>query len=510
MRVLNVLRNSIYALLSFLFISLMGVVVRKFFTVYLTVELLGLEGLFSSIIAMLSLAELGISSIISYGLYRELANHNEDEINILMNIYKKIYSYIGTFVLVTGVIIFFLLPYIIIDTELPWGYVQFAYCIQMGTVLSSYFLAYKRILLVADQKDYICIKVDTLCNGINNIVRLIAIIQFNSYILYSASSLIFNIIANFVIAYHIKQKYLFLKKVKVDVEEIKKRNFFKDIKNLIIQKIGLFVYGGSSPMMLSGLAGLTVTGLFANYQLIIDGIFQIMYKALQGIVPSVGSLVYENDEIKTLKVFWMLDFFYLLLASYISMIIAVFVQPFMKLFFGGNFLLSETMVFLWSLWVFSMIQFENLCNFRNVVGEYDKDCIWIIMTAVVKLLVGIPAIYYFGASGLVLSCLLSWYCIGIGRLKIVFTYVIKGQSRRKYLIKHICWSLTQILMIACVYEINDKAKYVNNYWEIGGSLLLAIVMMTVINIMIFYYTKEFKWLLSYLNSAVGIIVAKVR
>lgn len=510
MRVLNVLRNSIYALLSFLLISLLGVVVRKFFTVYLTVELLGLEGLFSSIIAMLSLAELGISSIISYGLYRELANHNEDEINILMNIYKKIYSYIGTFVLVIGVIIFFLLPYIIIDTELPWGYVQFAYCIQMGTVLSSYFLAYKRVLLIADQKDYICIKVDTICNGLNNIIRLFAIIQFNSYILYSASSLIFNIIANLVIAYHIKQKYSFLNEVKVDIEEIKKRNFFRDIKNLMIQKVCLFVYGSSSAIMLSGLAGLTVTGLFANYQLIIGGIFQIMYKALQGIIPSVGNMLYEGDDNKTLKVFWTLDFFYLLLAGYMAMVISVFIQPFMKLFFGEVFLLSETMVFLWSLWVFSMIQFENLNNFRNVVGEFGKDRSWIIMTAVVKLLVGIPAIYFFGASGLVLSCLLSWYCIGGGRLKIVFGYVIKGQSKLKYLIKHFYWSLVQMLMIACIYVVNDKAKYVNDYWEIVGSLLTATIMMTVLDIITFYYTKEFKWLLSYFNSAINIIVAKVR
>ena len=90
MRSINVLRNSGYALGSFALTSLLAIVVRKYFTVYLSVELLGIEGLFSNIVTMLSMAELGISSIISYSLYRELSAHNEKEINILMNIYRHI------------------------------------------------------------------------------------------------------------------------------------------------------------------------------------------------------------------------------------------------------------------------------------------------------------------------------------------------------------------------------------------------------------------------------------
>ena len=106
MRSINVLRNSCYALGSFTLTALLSIVVRKYFTIYLSVELLGIEGLFSNIVTMLSMAELGISSIISYSLYRELSASNVKEINILMNIYRHIYTIIGMVVFVIGIILF--------------------------------------------------------------------------------------------------------------------------------------------------------------------------------------------------------------------------------------------------------------------------------------------------------------------------------------------------------------------------------------------------------------------
>ena len=98
MRTLNILRNSAYSLISFACVALLGIFVRKFFTQYLPVELLGIEGLFSNIIAMLSLAELGVSAIISYNLYREIAKDNKKEINILMSLYRYVYTIIGSFI----------------------------------------------------------------------------------------------------------------------------------------------------------------------------------------------------------------------------------------------------------------------------------------------------------------------------------------------------------------------------------------------------------------------------
>ena len=87
-------------------LAVLGILIRQAFTRHLPIELLGLEGLFANVIALLSIAELGISTVISYGLYREIANKNEAEVNILMNIYRYIYLLIGTLVALIGIVLF--------------------------------------------------------------------------------------------------------------------------------------------------------------------------------------------------------------------------------------------------------------------------------------------------------------------------------------------------------------------------------------------------------------------
>ena len=500
MRTINILRNSFYALLSFSLTAVLGIVVRKYFTIYLSVEFLGLEGLFSNIVMMLSLAELGIASIISYNLYRELSSKNEQEINVLMSIYHYIYTAIGLFILLVGIVLFFFLPFIVHDSSLPWSYVQFVYVIQICTVLTSYFLAYKRTLLVADQKDYVCIRVDMCCNIISNILRLFVIIYFQSYVLFSLLGLFFNVVANVIIVHRVKKEYPFIHKHKVSFSDIKERNLFRDVKNLLIQKGAGFIYGGADSIYLSSFLGIRITGLMANYQLIDRGVFSIMYKALQGVVPSIGNLVYESNEEKINKVFWSLDLLYLIMGSYLAVVYAIFFQPFMKLFFGESFLLPETMLLIWALFVFLMVQFENLCNFRNTVGLFDKDRNYIVLSAIVKLTIGIPAIYLLGVTGLVCASLLGWLFIGYGRFKIVFNYVLKKQSKIRYLVRHLGWSFFEIAIISLLYLLFYFWEYNNNFVELFISFIVIMLLLTVANIAFFCGTAEFKNLLFYIKN----------
>ena len=198
MRVANVLRNSMYSMTLYAMLAVLGILIRQAFTRHLPIELLGLEGLFTNVIALLSIAELGISTVISYGLYREIANKNEAEVNMLMSIYRYIYLLIGTLVALIGVVLFFFLPWIVRDDSIAWGYVQFVYVIQICTVLSTYFLAYRRTLFAADQKDYICVRIDLVCTFAANLVKLAAIVVWQSYMMYALSSLGFNILANLI------------------------------------------------------------------------------------------------------------------------------------------------------------------------------------------------------------------------------------------------------------------------------------------------------------------------
>lgn len=82
---------------------IMGVICRMIFTRTLAADYLGINGLFTNILTMLSLAELGIGSAIGYALYKPLANDDKPKIASLMKFYARCYYVIGAVVAVLGI-----------------------------------------------------------------------------------------------------------------------------------------------------------------------------------------------------------------------------------------------------------------------------------------------------------------------------------------------------------------------------------------------------------------------
>ena len=155
-RTRNSFKNMTVALLMQGVSIILSFICRTIFAKLLAAEYLGLGGLFSNIISVLSLSELGIGSVIIVNLYKPIAENNEERIAKLMNFYKKAYNIIGAFVIGSGLLITPFLGYLVkSDNDIPHlGLYFMLFIIQTA---SSYFFAYKQSLLTAAQKEYICI-----------------------------------------------------------------------------------------------------------------------------------------------------------------------------------------------------------------------------------------------------------------------------------------------------------------------------------------------------------------
>lgn len=82
---------------------------RIIFIRILGAEYLGLNGLFSNVLSLLSLSELGIGSAISFYLYQPLADNDTERIKSLMQFYKNCYRAVGFTMIGIGVCIMILL-----------------------------------------------------------------------------------------------------------------------------------------------------------------------------------------------------------------------------------------------------------------------------------------------------------------------------------------------------------------------------------------------------------------
>ena len=101
-RTVNASRNIIFSMTAYLIQMVLGFLLRRYFIYYFNEEYLGLNSLFTNVISLLSLAELGFGSAIVFSMYKPMAENDTKKVSQLLSFYKRCYSIIGCVVLVCG------------------------------------------------------------------------------------------------------------------------------------------------------------------------------------------------------------------------------------------------------------------------------------------------------------------------------------------------------------------------------------------------------------------------
>ena len=200
----SILCGFIYKLLSILLPFASRTIIINF----LGVEYTGLSRLFTSILSVLSLAELGIGSALIFSMYKPISEDDINKVNAFLYFYRKCYRIIGFIVFGIGIV---LLPFIkyLISGDAPDNInVYVLFLIYLFQSISSYFLfAYKGSILTATQRNDIKSNISTIVLLLKEVVQLISIIIFRNYYFYALALPSFTILENVIINIFFKKLY---------------------------------------------------------------------------------------------------------------------------------------------------------------------------------------------------------------------------------------------------------------------------------------------------------------
>lgn len=398
-------KNVISSLLSYFVVALLNFAVRKVFLDTLGVEYLGYNGVFLSLLQLLNLADLGIASAVMSYLYKPLAEDDKSRIASLMSLYKVMYRVLGILVLAFGLVLMLLLPLIIPDSSQSVTMLRLFFLIYLAGTVSSYFLAYKSTLLVADQKTFITNYVYFFVNILSSVLRIISLLVFPSFALYLLIGVISTLGLNIVISVYVDKKYPFHKTMsqKSLVEEYKTKVFVY-VKDVFISKIGGYVYSGTDNVIISIFRSSTLVGFLANYTIITDLLYTLANKALSSVQATYGNLIqYENDRRKHIR---MADVYLLaifLIGCFCSTCFFCVVQPFISVVFGPELLLPLSTIMLLSV---NLLLKMLLCfpsQMFTVYRLYHYDRALVIMSAVLNIVLSIWWVIIWGMNGALLG-----------------------------------------------------------------------------------------------------------
>ncbi|MCM1461034.1 MAG: hypothetical protein NC088_12985 [Bacteroides sp.] len=415
-RTFNSIRNVIFSLSGLLITLLVSFVSRTVFIHMLSTEYLGLNGLFSNILNFLSLAELGVGSAINYALYKPLKNKDIEKIKQIMGLYKKLYIVIGWIVLVLGFSLAPFLNLLIKDMPNDMKHLHIYYLMYVINSGISYFCAYKRAIIICDQREYISSVISTVFKVFLALFQIIILILFKSYLLYLLVMIICTVCENIVISIKANTLYPYIKEKKVKkISSTEKKEIFSNIYALLFHKIGAAVVFSTDNIIISKYVGLVAVGLYSNYALIINSVGTILARTFSSLIASVGDLMVDNDKKHSEEVFDRLLFANMWIYGFTSICFVCLIQPFISLWIGDDYLLNTAtlLVCICSYYITGMR--KTVWVFKDAAGIYQQDQYKPVVEAILNIIFSIPLAIKLGITGVLLGTILStivmpfWY-----------------------------------------------------------------------------------------------------
>lgn len=489
----NSIINSTMSIVTQVLTVILNFVVKTVFIKMLSDEYLGINGLFTNIITMLSLADLGIGIAIPYSLYKPLAENDKQKIQVLMNFYKKIYTYIGIFVLFIGLSLTPFLQYIIKDMPDNIPHLRFIYMLFVIHSASSYFFIYKKFLIDSDQKGYITSRIIFSFSTILSIIQIILLILTKNYVLFLLSSIIMVLLQNIYISHKANCLYPYLKeKTTESLKKEDKMDIQKNVSSLFIYKIGTVITNGTDNIIISKFIGLIVVGFYSNYVLIVNSVSTLLNQVFNAITSSIGNLVVTTNKKRSKEIFDHLNFANFWLYALFSICLMVLLNPFIKIWIGTKYVMSFRIVFLLTV-NFYVLGMQSVTNsFRNAYGLFWKAKYRPIIMVIINIVISLILVQIIGIEGVLLGTLIS---------RLVTTawldpYIIHKygfeESSKSYYIDYMKY-LIIFLLISIFMEYCIKFLEISSVWM---WILIAIMVVVIVNVLLcllFFKTKSFQY-----------------
>ncbi len=497
-RTANVVRNANIALICQILNTILGFVSRSVFILMLGKTYLGVNGIFSNVLTILSFAELGIGTAIVYNLYKPLKEHDEQQVGILVAFYRKVYRIIAIIILAVGIALIPFLKYLIKNQpDIPES-ITLLYVLFLSSTVITYFAAHKKSLLSADQNQHVTNIYHQVIHFVQIILQIIFLVLTRNYILYLVIQIVCAVLENILISRQTDKIYPFLKEYKESkLDKGFLQSIKKDVGALFIYKMNSAVIHGTDNILIAAIEeeGVQSVGLYSNYTLITETANTFIGIITNALTPSVGNLNAGGDERKKEQVFYTIMLVSAWLYGFVCSGIFALGDIFVTNWIGKDYLLDAATLFAIVLQLYIRSVHYAAYTYRVTCGLFVQSKYVPILTSLLNIGLSIWWGLEWGLFGILFATSIARILtIGISDPVLVFKYIFKKNPISYYLKYAYYLALTVILYFASSYVVGQI-----NIFGWFGFIIKLLVYSIIYNglfIAINLKTKEFKYVWS--------------
>ena len=359
--------------LIFYFITLaLSFFSRKIFLDCLGADFVGLSGTLTNILGFLALAEMGVGAAVSYHLYKPLQRGDKAQIEELVSVFGYLYRKIGTFVALGGVAISAFIPLIFKESGFSLPLIYFAFYAILSSSLFSYFINYRQIILGADQRGYVVTAYLQGAACVKILLQMAVAYYWGNYYAWIILEVLFGLASCIILNWKIRRTYPWLNAsvAKGGQAFPQHKNIVTYTKQIFVHKIKDFLLFQSDQILVFAFVSLKMVAYYGNYTLITTKLTQLFNTFMGSVWASVGNLVAEGDNERTMRVFWEIQSVYYLIAGFAVFSVYHFIDPFITLWLGAEYILDHTILVLLIVNIFILLARNAVDMFNNAHGHY--------------------------------------------------------------------------------------------------------------------------------------------
>lgn len=464
---------------------------RTVFIRVLGAEYLGINGLFSDVLGLLSLADLGFNTAVVYSFYKPLAENDNRKMAALTAFYKKVYHMIAAAAGAAGVLLVPVLPYVVnLDHKVPHLYVY--YLVSVADIAVSYLCVYRTSILTADQKDYYVVRIRMFVNCAKTILQTAVLLAFKTYLLYLLVGMAGSFLGNWAASRKAARMYPFIgQEEQLGKEE--QKEIFSNIGAVFIYRISSVLLNATDNILISVIVGTVAVGYYSNYLMISNKLTQFYALFFTSLIAGIGNLVVKESAGKRYKVF--------LCEQTISFLIGCIIFPcyinlandFVRLWLGADFVLPGRVVWAAGANLYLACIYRPLWSYREAVGLYKKTKWVMLLCGLTNIVLSVVLGLKWGLFGILAASCISRLATYVWiEPRILFHEYFERSAVSFY--GQLGLNAAVVVVVAWVTGILSSAMEIQTWGSWTAKAAMVILAGLTVSILVYHRTEGFGYL----------------
>ncbi len=400
----NSIKNSTATFIGRILSVMMEFVLRTVLIRFLGINYGGISTLFTDVLQVLSLVELGLGGAIIYALYKPLAENDNRTISALMAFYRKAYNTIAIVIFVLGLCLVPALDYIVKDIPDVKEDIRLIFMLYIMASASSYLVIYKETLIKASQMSRVVVMIETIVKVVFMAIETLMLLIFHQYIAYLVLRIVSTLVRNVLISREVKKRFPdvdFKSKERLLPEQRKRLS--KDIGALALYKVSGVVLNGTDSIIISAFLGTGIVGVIGQYRMISSFICSLSNNIWVSVLPSVGNLAVVKDPDKQYRVFSNIIFGAFMFGTFCSVCVFILINPAVAIWVGEKNIVSMDVVAAIAFNVYLLLTALPFQTFRDANGLFVQGKFRPVLMAVINIGLSLLLVKRFGLFGVLFA-----------------------------------------------------------------------------------------------------------